>query len=140
MSELSSETNKDTAAVKWITYLTLIYLPGTFVAVRRSFGRSAQAHQLTFDIKTLFGMNFFAFNQQDRQFVIAKEFWIYVAAWLPLTLFTVLAYLMLKGFHESGDSRILHNLENLRLKHQPKKRKGSRHTNQDLEKSAGMSG
>lgn len=35
MSELASKTNKDTTSVKWITYVTLIYLPATFVAVSR---------------------------------------------------------------------------------------------------------
>lgn len=85
-------------------------------------------------------MNFFAFNQQNRSFVIAKEFWIYVAAWLPLTLLTLLAYLMLKELHESGESWILRNLKIIRSKRQLKKLKGSRRTNQDLEKSAGTSG
>lgn len=85
-------------------------------------------------------MNFFAFNQQNRQFVIAKEFWIYVVTWLPLTFFTLVAYLMLKEFHETGGRRILRKLENLRSKLQPKKPKGSRYKNQDVEMSACTSG
>lgn len=32
-SELAEKTTHDTTAVKWITYLTLVYLPGSFVAV-----------------------------------------------------------------------------------------------------------
>ena len=30
---LTEKTTHDTTAVKWITYLTLVYLPGSFVAV-----------------------------------------------------------------------------------------------------------
>ena len=33
MFRLAEATTNDTAAVKWITYLTLLYLPGSFVAV-----------------------------------------------------------------------------------------------------------
>lgn len=33
VSQLAEKTTKDTTAVKWITYLTLFYLPGSFVAV-----------------------------------------------------------------------------------------------------------
>lgn len=38
VSQLAEKTTNDTTAVKWITYLTLVYLPGSFVAVspRRS--------------------------------------------------------------------------------------------------------
>lgn len=38
VSQLAEKTTNDTTAVKWITYLTLVYLPGSFVAV--SLGKS----------------------------------------------------------------------------------------------------
>ena len=33
VSKLAEASSRDTAAVKWITYLTLFYLPGSFIAV-----------------------------------------------------------------------------------------------------------
>ena len=33
VAQLAAEATHDTTSVKWITVLTLIYLPGTFVAV-----------------------------------------------------------------------------------------------------------
>ena len=30
---LSEKTTRDTTAVKWITYLTVIYVPGSFISV-----------------------------------------------------------------------------------------------------------
>ena len=33
VSKLAEARTRDTAAVKWITYLTLFYLPGSFIAV-----------------------------------------------------------------------------------------------------------
>jgi len=35
MRELTEKTTRDADAVKWLTFLTLIYLPASFVAVSR---------------------------------------------------------------------------------------------------------
>jgi Mg2+ and Co2+ transporter CorA len=59
----------DSASVKLITIVTLFYLPASFVA-------------------TLLGMNLFVFNQNTKKVVIAKDFWIYVVIFSPLTLLT----------------------------------------------------
>lgn len=72
-SELAEKTTHDTTAVKWITYLTLVYLPGSFVA-------------------GLYGMNLFVFNPQSRRLVIAEDFWICVVTWFLLTVLTFLGY------------------------------------------------
>ena len=42
--------------------------------------------------QSLFGMNFFTFNQHTMKIVIAEDLWIYIATWLPLTLLTLLGY------------------------------------------------
>ncbi|MCJ1457002.1 hypothetical protein MMC28_007368 [Mycoblastus sanguinarius] len=81
VSKLAEASTRDTAAVKWITYLTLFYLPGSFIA-------------------TLYGMNLFAFDQATRRFVIAKDFWIYIVTWIPLTLLTFLGYGLLVLRHK----------------------------------------
>lgn len=40
-------------------------------------------------------MNFFAFNERTARLVIAEDFWIYVATWLPLTMLTFLGYVIM---------------------------------------------
>lgn len=65
--------------------------------------------------------------------MVAGNFWIFVATWLPLTLLTLMAYLMLKEFHEFDGKRVLVKLENLRSMLQSRRPKGDRHTKQDLE-------
>ena len=40
-------------------------------------------------------MNFFYFNQQTGQLVIANDFWVCVVTWLLLTLVTYLGYRVL---------------------------------------------
>ena len=45
--------------------------------------------------QSLYGMNFFAFNQRTARLVIAEDFWIYVATWLPLTTLTFLGYVIM---------------------------------------------
>ena len=44
-------------------------------------------------------MNLFAFDMDDHRFMIAADFWIYVATWIPLTLFTYMAYRVMKATH-----------------------------------------
>ncbi|KAK0514786.1 hypothetical protein JMJ35_002165 [Cladonia borealis] len=81
VSQLAETTTRDTAAVKWITYLTLLYLPGSFVA-------------------SIYGMNLFVFNQQTMKIMIADDFWICIATWIPLTLLTFLCYGLLVLRHK----------------------------------------
>ena len=92
VSQLAEKTTKDTTAVKWITYLTLFYLPGSFVAV------SVKKWLAFLDLpaekysQTFYGMNLFYFNQQTGRLVIAHDFWICVVTWFLLTLVTYLGY------------------------------------------------
>lgn len=101
VSNLAEATTRDTAAVKWITYLTLFYLPGSFIA-------------------TLYGMNLFAFDQTTRRFVVAKDFWIYIVTWIPLTLLTFLGYGLLVLRHRPRQENGWHWLS----KSEPKYLKG----------------
>lgn len=43
-------------------------------------------------------MNFFVFNEQTREIVIARDFWIFIATWLPLTLITMGVYVLIVYF------------------------------------------
>ena len=45
-------------------------------------------------------MNLFVFNQDTKRIVIAKDFWIYIATWLPLTLLTFVGYQLVVNLHK----------------------------------------
>ena len=92
VSQLAEKTTKDTTAVMWITLLTLLYLPGSFVAVSLGKLLALIDSPADRDSQTLYGMNLFVFNPQTRRLVIADDFWIFVVTWLLLTLLTFLGY------------------------------------------------
>lgn len=75
MKNLTQDTVDDSTTVKIITFVSAIYLPGSFVG-------------------SIFGMNFFVFNQQTRGIEISNDFWIFIATWLPLTLITGTLYML----------------------------------------------
>ncbi|KAL1979978.1 hypothetical protein VTN96DRAFT_4843 [Rasamsonia emersonii] len=79
LKDLQQDSVDDSAAVKIITFVSAVYLPGSFVV-------------------SLYGMNFFVFDQDARQIVIAKDFWIFLATWLPLTVITGLIYVLIVLF------------------------------------------
>lgn len=68
---LTHDTVDDSATVKVVTLVTLLYLPASFVA-------------------SLLGMNLFAFQGPNGSgFQISSQFWIFVALAVPLTVLTV---------------------------------------------------
>ncbi|CZR51482.1 uncharacterized protein PAC_01358 [Phialocephala subalpina] len=68
---LTHDTVDDSATVKVVTLVTLLYLPASFVA-------------------SLLGMNLFAFQGPNGNgFQISSRFWIFVALTVPLTVLTV---------------------------------------------------
>ena len=89
---LAEKTTKDTTAVKWITYLTLVYLPGSFVAVSLGPPHTFTDSPADRILQTLYGMNLFLFNSQTRRLEIAEDFWICVVTWFLLTLLTFFGY------------------------------------------------
>lgn len=72
----TKDTVDDSATVKIITFVSAIYLPGSFVG-------------------SLFGMNFFVFNSTSRNLQISQNFWIFIATWLPLTFITGAIYMLI---------------------------------------------
>ncbi|KUJ18809.1 uncharacterized protein LY89DRAFT_780813 [Mollisia scopiformis] len=67
---LTKDTVDDSATVRAITFVTLIYLPATFIS-------------------GLLGSNLFAFESGTSDFVISHQFWLYFALTIPLTILTV---------------------------------------------------
>ncbi|KAL8303153.1 hypothetical protein RB600_006859 [Gaeumannomyces tritici] len=78
LRSLTQSTANDGAIVTVITVVSAIYLPGSFVS-------------------SIFGMNFFDFNDQARTIAISSDIWIFIVAWIGLILATlgifVLVYL-----------------------------------------------
>ncbi|PGH01992.1 hypothetical protein GX51_04924 [Blastomyces parvus] len=76
----------DTAAMKIISAVGLIFLPGTFISA-----------SLTSSY-TLFGMNFFDFsvdeNTGKQTFAMSDKFWVYWAIALPVTTAVLLAWVL----------------------------------------------
>ncbi|KAI3528936.1 hypothetical protein CSPX01_15888 [Colletotrichum filicis] len=73
LKDLTENTVDDSAIVRIITIISAIYLPGSFVG-------------------SLFGSNYFSFNEKTRKIAIARDFWVFVLVWLIFTVFTVAAY------------------------------------------------
>lgn len=80
LRDLQQDSVDDSVTVKIITFVSAFYLPGSFVV-------------------SFFGMNFFAFDQAARRIVIANDFWVFLAVWLPLTGATAVFYLLIVYFH-----------------------------------------
>ncbi|KLJ08320.1 hypothetical protein EMPG_16251 [Blastomyces silverae] len=76
----------DTAAMKIISAVGLIFLPGTFISASLP------------SAYTLFGMNFFDFsvdeNTGKQTFAISDKFWVYWAIALPVTTAVLLAWVL----------------------------------------------
>ena len=56
--------------MRTIAYVTLLFLPGALIAA-------------------IFGMNFFQFDAETHQVLIAKSFWYYWAFTIPITIAVV---------------------------------------------------
>jgi Mg2+ and Co2+ transporter CorA len=83
---LTEHNVDESTTVKIITFVSAFYLPGSFVA-------------------TLFGMNFFYFDQERGKIVIAEDFWIFLASWLPLTLITAAIYVVIVSLNRKQKLR-----------------------------------
>ena len=73
---IALETRRDSAAMKTISVVTIVFLPGTFVA-------------------TLFSMDVFHGQSADGTGVrVASLFWVYWAVTIPLTMLVIASWLL----------------------------------------------
>lgn len=68
--EISKEMRVDSAAMRTIAFVTLIFLPGTFISA-------------------LFSMSFFDFDAEKNIWAVSKKFWIYWVVAGPVTLISI---------------------------------------------------
>ena len=66
MGQIAERTERETASMHIVTLVTLVFLPGTFVAVRYWLGGEAVAWILT-SLQTLFGSGLFQWNQNTPE-------------------------------------------------------------------------
>ncbi|KAL8342776.1 hypothetical protein RB598_004237 [Gaeumannomyces tritici] len=87
LRDLTQNTASDGAIVSVITVVSAVYLPGSFVA-------------------TVFGMNFFNFDEGARSIIISLDFWIFVVLWVVLMILT--AGIFATIYHmKGGDASLL---------------------------------
>lgn len=72
---LARESKRDSTAMKAIAFVTMIFLPGTFLS-------------------SVFSMNLFEWDAPDSSDVVNRRMWVYWAAAVPLTVMVVVFYLL----------------------------------------------
>jgi hypothetical protein len=77
----------------FITALTLLYLPSSWLAV--SFSQTLSDPIQSNTNQTFFGMNFFVMNQDSHRLVGSPMIWIYALSAAVLTVGTMLFYYVL---------------------------------------------
>ncbi|KAJ5249086.1 hypothetical protein N7468_000537 [Penicillium chermesinum] len=71
--QIGEAAQRDSATMKTLSFITLIFLPPTFIS-------------------TIFGMQFFNYDSTEG-FVLTSDFWIYWAIAIPITMLTGLVWL-----------------------------------------------
>jgi len=86
--KIAAATRKDSSAMKTIAILTIIFLPGTFIAA-------------------LFSTGLFTFTEPSSDSIVSPEFWVYWAVALPVTILVLLIW-ALWSWHvrKTGDEDI----------------------------------
>jgi hypothetical protein len=103
-ANIAMDTRKDSVAMKTIAGITMVFLPGTFVAVSCPFlFRGCLDLNRYNPPQTFFSMVFFHIEGNDSNiFAVNSYWWLYLAVTIPLTLAVGLAwYGMLKRGHYS---------------------------------------
>ena len=94
-SRIAEAAQRDNATMKGISILGMLFLPGTFVSVSL---QSPQAFASDiFVLQAIFSMSFFHFTDQgenQQQWTVSREIWMYWVVTLPLTVITIGVWLV----------------------------------------------
>ncbi|KAF2873767.1 hypothetical protein BDV95DRAFT_666813 [Massariosphaeria phaeospora] len=71
--QIAQAVRNDSIPMRTIAYVTLLFLPGAFIAA-------------------IFGMNFFQFDPQTRELIIAKSFWQFWALVISVTILVIVIW------------------------------------------------
>ncbi|KAL1968633.1 hypothetical protein VTN77DRAFT_1459 [Rasamsonia byssochlamydoides] len=88
-AHIAHESKKDSTSMKIIAAVTLFYCPATFVC-------------------SLFGTNLVALNTNDEEptFVVSKMWWLYIVCAVPLTVVTMLGFVVWRRWREGRREQI----------------------------------
>ncbi|KAI9800880.1 MAG: hypothetical protein M1825_003663 [Sarcosagium campestre] len=85
---IAAASRRDSSAMKSIAVVTIVFLPGTFVS-------------------TLFSMPMFDWQNKSGKLVVSRRFYIYWAITVPLTIVTILIWVMWMRKDALNKSRLL---------------------------------
>lgn len=91
------DTTGDNITVKIFFFMSAVYMPGIFVAVRTNTNSTIFTDK---GVQSLYSMNFFTFDTDQNRIIVADNFWLFLTSWLPLTLLTGGIYLALTWFND----------------------------------------
>jgi hypothetical protein len=87
---MAASSSRDSTAMKTLAFITTIFLPGTFVAVRQTLNMFQFSSTKT--SQTMFSMSMFNWQGKNPDAVVSSKFWIYWAVTLPLTVIVALSW------------------------------------------------
>lgn len=89
-AKIARDARKDSVSMKIIAGMTMLYLPGTFVC-------------------SLFGTNLIALDTStgtnEPAFIVSRLWWLYLVFAVPLTIFTMLGFLLWRRFREQNPGK-----------------------------------
>jgi hypothetical protein len=116
---MSATSSRDSIAMKALAFITTLFLPGTFVAVRHHSLRSSLTQILSSypdAPQTVFSMNMFDWQAStpDSAQTVSSMFWIYWVITVPLTLIVAFSWrLWWKWEKKNFDRDVRIEIENI---------------------------
>ncbi len=99
--QIGQAAQYDSAAMKTIAFLTLAFLPATFISVNNTYGKRHEEKLLT-NTQAIFSMSFFNFTPGTDglpdKWSISEKFWLYWAVAVPISAATVALWLFWHRF------------------------------------------
>lgn len=108
LGKIAQQSQKDSMAVKGLTFIATIYLPAALVAVSQPQPVPGEPRDYAFlakltylNYKTIFSSNLIqsvsdSTRQGSSHFVVANEFWMFVVATVGLTAITIMSFIFLQ--------------------------------------------
>lgn len=108
IARLTEEARRDSKSLKILTFVAMLYLPATLMAVRRfpsllnlpnfgTFWIKTKVERWRYVVQTIFSSNLVGFsanNEEDQshatRFAVAPQFWIYPVLTIPLMVVTIM--------------------------------------------------
>lgn len=100
MYRLATKADKTSGLINIITW---IYIPGSFVTVSRRVNPDVTG--LLTPSQSLFGMNFFDFNEKTSRMSMAADFWIFFLVWIPAMFLTASLFVISERYYARAAGR-----------------------------------